>query len=275
MTSRENSAWWAALVRCIPRKWWLLRATRSAVSSTGELRQTKASTSEGFASESFASESDKCVYFWVKRLLDVFASLILLLSLMPFLAVVALAIKLDSPGPVFFSQQRMGYDWRKRRQQPFICYKFRSMVHGCDESLHRTHVQQIIRARIAASDPDSAARLVKLTDDSRITRVGHILRKTSIDELPQLWNILRGEMSLVGPRPVPLYEVAEYAPQHLGRLQAIPGLTGLWQVKGRGSTTIDEMVAMDLDYIRHQSLGLDFKILLLTIPVALSMHGAE
>ncbi len=121
----------------------------------------------------------------------------------------------------------------------------------------------------------SAARLVKLTDDSRITRVGHILRKTSIDELPQLWNILRGEMSLVGPRPVPLYEVAEYAPQHLGRLQAIPGLTGLWQVKGRGSTTIDEMVAMDLDYIRHQSLGLDFQNLLLTIPVALSMHGAE
>ncbi len=267
MTSREDVVWWAALERFIPRKWWPAGASRGAVTSTFEA--VKAST------EAATSEGDKRTYFWMKRLLDVLVSLILLLCLMPFLAVVALAIKLDSPGPVFFSQQRVGYDWRKRRPQPFNCYKLRSMVNGCDESPHRTHVQQIIRAQALEPDPDSTARLIKLVDDRRVTRVGHILRKTSIDELPQLWNILKGEMSLVGPRPVPLYEVAEYAPQHLIRLQAVPGLTGLWQVKGRGRTTIDEMVAMDVDYIRRQSLALDIWILFLTIPVALSMRGAE
>lgn len=255
MTSREYTAWLAVLARSIPRKWRL----QNAIHCAGSMKV----------------ERDKRAYFWAKRLLDFSVSVIMFVFLMPILLIVALAIKLDSPGPVLFGQQRMGYDWRKRKLQPFMCYKFRSMFYGCDETPHRAHVQRTIHEQSSASDPDGNARLVKLPGDCRVTRVGRILRKTSIDELPQLWNILRGEMSLVGPRPVPLYEVAAYAPQHFDRLQATPGLTGLWQINGRGRTTIDEMVAMDVDYINRQSLWLDLYVLLLTVPVALSMHGAE
>jgi lipopolysaccharide/colanic/teichoic acid biosynthesis glycosyltransferase len=172
---------------------------------------------------------------------------------------------------VIFKHERMGYDWRRRQSKTFKMHKFRSMFHNCDQSPHEQHVRDWIRGQ-NVSERNSG--LVKLTRDSRVTRVGRFLRKTSIDELPQLWDVLRGEMSMVGPRPVPLYEVGEYAPWHRGRLEATPGITCFWQVEGRGQVGVDEMVQMDLEYIERRSIWIDIKILLKTIPVVLSGRGA-
>lgn len=220
------------------------------------------------------TKHSKRLYLRIKRLMDVTLSFILLILLSPILLLLALLIKLDSPGPVIFAQERMGHDWRSRTQHRFILYKFRSMYHNCDESVHREHVDERIRGQKGARSSSHDARLAKLTNDGRVTRVGRILRRTSLDELPQLWNVLRGEMSLVGPRPVPLYEVAAYEPWHKQRLQATAGITGLWQVKGRGTATLDEMARLDIEYINRQSLLLDLKILLLTIPAVISGRGA-
>jgi lipopolysaccharide/colanic/teichoic acid biosynthesis glycosyltransferase len=189
-------------------------------------------------------------------------------------------IKLDSPGPVFFVQERIGSKRRKKdgrtswEVQKFRLYKFRSMVKDADDALHRAHIKAFVEGTIEGHAGSHAP--VKLGADPRITRIGHILRKTSLDELPQILNVLRGDMSLVGPRPVPEYEVAEYREAwHHGRLATIPGLTGLWQVKGRGQVSFEEMIQLDLEYIRDQSLWLDLKILWLTIPTVLSGRGAE
>lgn len=203
-----------------------------------------------------------------------------LFLLAPVLLLVALAIKLDSPGPVFFRQERIG---AKRKSvngstvwevQKFRVWKFRSMVRDADESLHRAHIKMFVHGMLPEQDASGAK--VKIHDDPRITRVGKILRRTSLDELPQLFNVLRGEMSLVGPRPVPEYEVHEYwEAWHHERLATLPGLTGLWQVKGRGLISFEEMVLLDIEYISNQSLWLDLKLLLLTIPAVLSGRGAE
>jgi lipopolysaccharide/colanic/teichoic acid biosynthesis glycosyltransferase len=148
------------------------------------------------------------------------------------------------------------------------------MYKDVDDSLHREYIRAFVKGTLEVSaDADTK---FKLANDPRITRAGQLLRRTSIDELPQLFNVLRGEMSLVGPRPVPEYEVAEYreAWQH-ERLSALPGITGLWQVMGRGEVPFEEMIRLDLDYIRRQSLWLDIKILILTVPAILSGRGAE
>jgi lipopolysaccharide/colanic/teichoic acid biosynthesis glycosyltransferase len=204
--------------------------------------------------------------------MDVVLASLLLLVLLPLLAFIALVIKLDSPGPVIFVQERVGARRRSHARRTvwevanFPFYKFRSMVWDANQSAHQAHIQAWM---------EDTARTVKLTEDPRITRVGRLLRRTSLDELPQLINVLKGEMSLVGPRPVPTYEAAAYLDWHRERLAALPGITGRWQVNGRGQVTFTEMVRMDIEYVRNQSPWLDIKILLATIPVVLSGRGAE
>ena len=147
------------------------------------------------------------------------------------------------------------------------------MVVDADPALHRAHIAAFVAGR---TEVDKEGRpTIKVPDDPRLTRVGRVLRRWSLDELPQLVNVLKGDMSLVGPRPVPDYEVGAYQEWHYGRLAATPGMTGLWQVKGRCELSFDEMIRLDLDYVRKQSLALDLKILVLTVPAMLSRRGAE
>lgn len=230
----------------------------------------------GYSSAS-ASGRTSVLYVWAKRTLDVVGSSLLLVVLSPLLLLVSLAIKLDSTGPVLFIQQRVGSK-RSRKdpaswdRRPFRIYKFRSMFHEADESPHEKYIKEFVNGSVEASD-DRAK--FKLNGDKRITRVGRVIRRASIDELPQLLNVLKGEMSLVGPRPVPQYEVDEYLPWHYERLDALPGMTGFWQVYGRGRVEFDEMMRMDIEYVRAQSIWLDLKLLLLTIPAVLRGSGAE
>jgi len=195
----------------------------------------------------------------VKRGVDIAGSLIVLLISAPIWLLTALAIKLDSPGPIFYKQQRLGY-----RGQPFSCYKFRSMHVHADQMLDQ------LRNQI----PDNERVKFKLKNDPRRTRVGRFIRRTSIDELPQILNVLRGEMSLVGPRPPVPTEFENYEDWEKARLEMPPGITGLWQVRGRSEIVFDEMVLMDLYYIENWSLRLDLQILLSTIPAVLKSHGA-
>jgi lipopolysaccharide/colanic/teichoic acid biosynthesis glycosyltransferase len=232
------------------------------------------------ATASLTGGQDKAGYYQWKRCVDVFLCSLSLVTLAPLMLIVAIAIKLDSPGPVFFRQQRIG---AKRRVvdgcatwevQQFQVLKFRSMVQNADESLHKEHIKRYVHGQLDEDHPDHAQ--FKLGHDPRITRVGQFLRRSSLDELPQLFNVLRGEMSLIGPRPVPEYEVREYSEAwHHERLATLPGITGLWQVKGRGDLSFEEMVRLDLEYVRNQSLWLDLQILLLTIPAVFTGRGAE
>jgi lipopolysaccharide/colanic/teichoic acid biosynthesis glycosyltransferase len=225
-------------------------------------------------------EGARVSYVLCKRLIDLVLSVLLLVSLLPLMMLVALAIKLDTPGPVLFVQERVGVRRRLERgktrweARPLAFYKFRSMVVGADQSPHEEYVRAFVRGQLAAADAGSRVKF-KLAHDPRVTRIGSILRRTSLDELPQLFNVLKGEMSLVGPRPVPPYEVAEYQEGDFERLAALPGITGLWQVNGRGEVPFAEMMRMDREYVRQQSLWLDFKILAATIPVVLSGRGAK
>lgn len=207
--------------------------------------------------------SDLRLYAICKRALDLVGAVLMLVLLSPVMFICAVLIKLDSPGPVLFRQQRVGQGGRL-----FTCLKFRTMYVDADQSLHK----QYVLALMAAEGDDSLRDehgLYKLPNDPRVTRIGRWLRRTSLDELPQLWNVLRGEMSLVGPRPPIPYEVEQYKPEQLGRLTVKPGITGLWQVKGRNRTTFEQMVALDLEYVRRRGLMLDLWILLMTLPVVL------
>lgn len=202
----------------------------------------------------------------VKRGLDVSISSVALLLLSPLLAVLALAVKCSSRGPALFRQRRLGQYGR-----PFTFLKFRSMYADSQTAVHEQYV-----ARFIAGGPvENSHGVCKITDDPRVTAVGRVLRRTSLDELPQLWNVLRGEMSLVGPRPPLDYEFERYACWQRRRvLEAKPGITGLWQVQGRSRTSFDEMVRLDLRYARRRSLWLDLKILSQTPGVMLSGKGA-
>jgi lipopolysaccharide/colanic/teichoic acid biosynthesis glycosyltransferase len=199
------------------------------------------------------------------RLLDVIGATLGLLVLSPLLLLVAVAIKLDSPGRVFFRQRRLGKDL-----EPFSVAKFRTMSEGADSGAHRSHVE----AMMADEERQGALPMTKLREDARVTRVGALLRRLSIDELPQLWNVLRGEMSLVGPRPPIQYEVDRYPPEAFQRFAVKPGVTGLWQVRGRSLLTFKQMIALDTEYVETRSLGLNLKILLLTLPTVLHGKGA-
>jgi exopolysaccharide biosynthesis polyprenyl glycosylphosphotransferase len=195
----------------------------------------------------------------VKRGIDIAGSIVVLLITAPIWLLTALAIKLDSPGPVFFKQARLGY-----RGQPFDMIKFRSMRINADQMLDS------LRDQI----PENERIKFKLRNDPRRTRVGRLIRRMSIDELPQIINVLRGEMSLVGPRPPVPTEVESYEDWEKARLEMPPGITGLWQVRGRSEIVFDEMVLMDLYYIENWSLRLDLQILLSTIPAVVKSHGA-
>jgi exopolysaccharide biosynthesis polyprenyl glycosylphosphotransferase len=195
---------------------------------------------------------------WLKRLTDLMLTTAGLLAIWPLLLMIAVAIKLDSPGPVLYRQQRVGKDGRL-----FSMLKFRSMYRDADKRRD---------ALLAANE--ATGPLFKMRNDPRVTRVGQILRRTSLDELPQLLNVIRGEMSLVGPRPPLTSEVEKYEPWQLGRLRAVPGMTGLWQVSGRSDVTFHEMVRLDLHYIRNWSLSLDLEILWQTLPAVLGNRGA-
>lgn len=215
-------------------------------------------------------------YLFLKRAMDIVLSLFLLLVLSPVMLLVALAIVIDSRGPVIFSQARvlgdqsLGDDHPEARTFKFL--KFRSMYQDADQELHRLYMEQLINGKAECS---GRKKLYKLDDDPRITRVGRILRKTSLDELPQLLNILRGEMSFVGPRPAIPYEVCQYKPWYNYRLTVTQGLTGLWQVRGRNELSFEEMMRLDIEYARKRSLWFDIKILTATIPAVLSARGVR
>jgi lipopolysaccharide/colanic/teichoic acid biosynthesis glycosyltransferase len=223
-------------------------------------------------------DGERELYFVCKRLIDLVLAVSLLLLLLPLMMVIAVAIRLDTPGPVLFVQERVGVKRRSAGTRThwdirnFALFKFRSMVAGADQSLHAEHVRTFVQGRLDAAGATNAK--FKLAHDARVTRVGRVLRRTSLDELPQLFNVLKGEMSLVGPRPVPPYEVAQYRESDAQRLAAPPGITGLWQVNGRGELPFAEMIRMDRVYVRNQSIWLDLKILIATIPAVLSGRGA-
>ena len=205
-----------------------------------------------------------------KRLLDVVGASVLLVMLLPLMVLTALAIRLTSPGPVIYKQTRLG-----RRGVPFAFFKFRSMVVNNDDRAHREYVQNLIQGKLEAVNHGDAERpLYKIKGDPRVTRVGHFIRKSSIDELPQLVNVLIGDMSLVGPRPPIPYETERYESWHLRRiLEVNPGITGLWQVEGRNRVSFDEMVRLDLRYVRDWSIWLDIKILFKTVFAVLRFDG--
>jgi exopolysaccharide biosynthesis polyprenyl glycosylphosphotransferase len=201
----------------------------------------------------------------LKRAVDVVVAAGSLILLSPVLLLTAIAIKLESPGPVTFRQERVGRDGRR-----FHFYKFRSMHMNNDDSRHRELVSGMINGKGAAPAGETNGKPVyKIANDPRITRVGRLIRRYSIDELPQLFNVLRGDMSLVGPRPPIAYEVEEYTAWHRRRLGVRPGLTGLWQTMGRSKRTYNQMVKLDIFYIEHWSLWLDMRILFATLRVVL------
>jgi lipopolysaccharide/colanic/teichoic acid biosynthesis glycosyltransferase len=207
----------------------------------------------------------------VKRTIDILGSTLALILLMPLFLVIAAAIKLTSPGPVLFRQKRIG-----QYGVPFTLLKFRSMLSHNDARQHQEFVTQFIGGGTPTESNGKNGQVVyKITDDPRVTQVGRLLRRTSLDELPQLFNVLRGEMSLVGPRPPVTYEVEAYQPWHWRRvLEAKPGITGLWQVSGRSRLRFDDMVRLDLQYAEQSSIWLDVKILVRTPGAVLSGDGA-
>jgi exopolysaccharide biosynthesis polyprenyl glycosylphosphotransferase len=196
--------------------------------------------------------------YFIKRVFDIFVSSIMLILLSPVFLVTAIAIKIENPGPAFYNQTRVG-KWGKL----FTMFKFRSMVAGADK----------MKDELLDQD-ESGGVTFKIKRDPRITKTGRIIRKLSIDELPQLWNVLKGDMSLVGPRPPVPREVAEYQYSDRRRLEAIPGITCLWQVSGRSDIDFEGQVKLDVQYIESQSFWEDIKILLKTVPAVLLGKGA-
>lgn len=227
-----------------------------------DLKFAKARQSElqGFPLLTFISTTDKYWQLVIKRILDVVISLIAFVAVFPFMIIIAFIIKLTSPGPVFFRQLRIGLNGRK-----FMFYKFRTMVVGAEEQLKNL-----------ANHNEMEGPAFKMKNDPRITPFGKFLRKTSLDELPQLWNVLIGDMSLVGPRPPIANEVERYDNWHRRRLSMRPGITCLWQVKGRSKINrFDDWIKLDLEYIDNWSLELDFKIILMTMPAVIFGVGAK
>ncbi len=215
--------------------------------------------------------TDKKVQMGLKRMMDIAGSAALLVVLLPLLAIIALIIKLTSKGPVLFKQERLGMFGAR-----FKCLKFRTMYVDCKSEIHQNYAKQFIAGKTDEQKPDGDAPSVyKIANDPRVTPIGRFIRKTSLDELPQFWNVLRGEMSLVGPRPPVPYEFELYDFWHRRRvLEVRPGVTGLWQVYGRSRTRFDDMVRLDLRYCQTWSLLLDLKILIATPKAVVSGSGA-
>lgn len=200
---------------------------------------------------------------WAKRGTDIVVALIALIFLSPLIIVVAMIVRLQDGGPAFFAQERIG-----RNGKRFMCFKIRSMVPDAEERL-----EEILSEDVSARREWEETQ--KLTNDERVTPIGHFLRKSSIDELPQLINVLRGEMSMVGPRPIVESEVARYGEYFPKYCSVSPGLTGLWQVEGRSDTTYEERVQLDVEYACTRTFWGDIKILLMTLPAVLRSRGAR
>ena len=216
-------------------------------------------------------DESRKIYRVTKRAMDIAGSLAALVLLSPLFLLIALAVKVTSKGPILFRQRRIG-----QHGESFTFLKFRSMYVGNDPSIHREYVKQLIAGKAEKHSNGNRDGVYKLTRDPRVTTVGGFLRKTSLDELPQFINVLRGEMSLVGPRPPVPYEVEAYDFWHRRRvLEAKPGITGLWQVKGRSRVKFDDMVRLDLQYARTWSPWLDVKILLRTPGAMVIGEGAH
>ncbi len=235
-------------------------------------------------------------YQIIKRAMDIALCIMVLPLALPLIAICALAIRLDSPGPVFFIQERVGKDGRL-----FKMYKFRTMQHKLDDSVHRTFMKAFVNGKIGsngssngnggdaafhrafsrafvnqqAAGVQDSGEVYKPFQTSQVTRVGRILRKISLDELPQIFNVLKADMSLVGPRPNVPWEVEEYDPWHYERLEVLPGITGLAQVRGRSGIGFDTIVGYDVEYIENWSLQLDLKILFKTVFSVIDGEGAQ
>ena len=204
-----------------------------------------------------------------KRTLDLTVGTIILVLASPLLLVTAGAILLDSGRPVFFHGTRIG-----RGGRPFTMLKFRSMIVGADDELHKQYITGLLRDAEAPGLSAPRKGKYKLIDDPRITRVGRVIRRLSLDEAPQLFHVLSGKMSLVGPRPEVPYATNEYGPAHWRRFEVLPGLTGLWQVSGRAELPPAEMLRLDVEYVERWSFGLDCRLLLKTIPAVVRMVGS-
>ena len=221
-------------------------------------------------------------YYLIKRVIDVLLASFFLVILSPIMAVIAILIVLDSRGSAIFYQERVGSKrWTHGgfsywQRSGFTCYKFRTMVRNADSSLHRSYVQAHINNDHKSMDKlqGDKTETRKLVHDPRVTRLGKFLRKSSLDELPQFWNVIKGDMSLVGPRPPITYEVEVYEPWHLQRLEGLPGLTGLWQVSGRSAMDFDDSVRLDIHYINTRSLSQDLKIIIKTPLAIITTRGA-
>lgn len=203
-----------------------------------------------------------------KRLLDIALASVCLALLLPLFAVVAILVRVSTPGPALFRQTRLGRDRR-----PFVLCKFRSMYVGSTDVVHREYVRRLLTEE--RPPPGGRRGLYKLENDTRITPIGKLLRRTSIDELPQLMNVIRGDMSLVGPRPLLPWEAELIDEDYDRRFAVRPGLTGLWQVNGRNKLTLRQGLSLDLEYVRSQGFALDLAILLRTVPAVLSARGAR
>ncbi|OGO29103.1 MAG: hypothetical protein A2Z16_08230 [Chloroflexi bacterium RBG_16_54_18] len=212
----------------------------------------------------------------IKRFIDLFSSLLFLVIFSPFLVFIALLVRLDSPGPVFYRHQRIG-----KAGIPFNLFKFRTMKADGDDSEYLHYLKALIESERNGNGNGGNGNgkngngmpYLKMSSDGRITRVGGFLRKYYLDELPQMWNILKGEMSLVGPRPHVQFEVNYYTAEQRRRMSVPPGATGLWQVAGKGDSTFNELIELDLDYVDNWTVGLDFRILFQTF--LLMLHGGE
>ena len=202
--------------------------------------------------------------FFIKRLMDIVLSSLMSVFLAPLFAVVAFLIKLNSPGPVILKQTRVG-----KGGENFTCYKFRSMVDSNDDTAHKNYIRELLQKESIIPKNAEPEKLFKLIDDPRITSIGRLLRKTGIDELAQVFNVLKGDMSLVGPRPPIPYEVEMFDDWQKQKLAVMPGITSLWVVSGRNKLSYKEAIELDIEYIRSWSLWLDIKILLKTIPAVL------
>lgn len=226
------------------------------------------STSTVAVKEEHAAHERRVVELVVIRSLDLLIAGICAIASVPVLLLVCVAIRLEGGGPAIFRQRRLGRDKR-----PFTVHKFRTMRLEADPAVHRRYVEQLIAGEETAHEDDSGHSLYKLAADDRITRVGRFLRKTSLDELPQIFDVLRGTMSLVGPRPVIPYEADLYPPEYGRRFAVKPGLTGLWQVNGRNERTYREMVQLDIVWADRRSVGLYLSILARTPWVLVRRRG--
>lgn len=221
-------------------------------------------------------------YYAVKRLTDLVFAFCLLVALLPVILFIAVAIYIYSPGPIFYVQERIGARRVREgnqtywRREPFRFYKFRTMKINSDPSIHQKYVTALIEndQKSMAEIQGRETSVRKIVHDPRLIRPGSLLRKYSLDELPQLWNVIRGDMSLIGPRPPIAYEVQVYRPWHYRRFDAQPGISGLQQVRARCNTNFDDQVKLDLEYIKNQSLWLDIKLALSTPLAVISARGA-